>query len=124
MSSSVPTGFTPVEYLALERASDRKHELVDGAIVARAGARPPHNMLAANVTVALGLLSRERGCAVLTSDQRVHVPATGLYAYPDVTVACGERRYDDGEPPSLLARASYSGVPVLRSRIRSATSRS
>jgi Uma2 family endonuclease len=38
----------------------------------------------------------------MTSDQRVHVPSTGLYAYPDVSVACGERRYDDNDPPSLL----------------------
>jgi len=38
----------------------------------------------------------------LSSDQRVHVPATQLYTYPDVTVACGERRYDQAAPPSLL----------------------
>lgn len=38
----------------------------------------------------------------MTSDQRVHVPTTGLYTYPDVTVACGDRLYDGGEPPSLL----------------------
>jgi Uma2 family endonuclease len=102
MSSVAPTRFSAREYLALERASDRKHELVDGAIVAMAGARPAHNMLAANVTAALVVLTRGRGCATMTSDQRVHVPATGLYAYPDVTLACGERRYDDADPPSLL----------------------
>ena len=102
MSSLAPTRFTEREYLALERASDRKHEFVDGAIVAMAGARPPHNILAANVTAALVVLSRGRSCVTMTSDQRVHVPLTGLYAYPDVIVACGERRYDDGEPPSLL----------------------
>jgi Uma2 family endonuclease len=38
----------------------------------------------------------------MTSDQRVHVPATRLYAYPDASVTCGERRYDDKDPPSLL----------------------
>jgi Uma2 family endonuclease len=32
----------------------------------------------------------------------VHVPATGLYAYPDVSVACGERSYKYDKPPSLL----------------------
>ena len=30
------------------------------------------------------------------------MPATGLYTYPDATVACGERRYKDDTPPSLL----------------------
>jgi Uma2 family endonuclease len=102
MSTPVATRFTEAEYLALERASDRKHEFVDGAIVAMAGARPEHNMLAANVTAALVVLGRPRGCATMTSDQRVHVPSTGLYTYPDVTVVCGERRFDRGEPPSLL----------------------
>lgn len=102
MSSVAPTRFTASEYLALERASDRKHEFVDGAIVAMAGARPPHNILAANVTAALVALTRGQPCVTMTSDQRVHVPTTGLYAHPDVTVACGDRRYDDGDPPSLL----------------------
>jgi Uma2 family endonuclease len=102
MSSTAPAGFTEAEYLALERASDRKHEYLNGAIVAMAGARPPHNIIAANVTSALVHLCESNGCVTMTSDQRVHVPSTKLYAYPDVTVACGERRYDDGDPPSLL----------------------
>ena len=104
MSSVAPkrTYVTAAEYLALEQASDRKHELVDGELLAMAGARPPHNMLAANVTAALVQLTRGGECVTMTSDQRVHIPPTGLYTYPDVTVACGERRYDSGDPPSLL----------------------
>ena len=102
MSSVVQRGFTKTEYLALERASDRRHELVDGAIGAMAGARPPHNIIAANVTIAVGPIARQRGYVTMTSDQRVHVPATGLFAHPDVTVACGERRYLEDDPPSLL----------------------
>ncbi|HKQ67939.1 MAG TPA: Uma2 family endonuclease [Polyangiaceae bacterium] len=102
MSSPVRTPFTEAEYIALERASDRKHEFIDGAIVAMAGARPPHNVISANVTAALVALTRGRGCATMTSDQRVHVPATKLYAYPDVSVTCGERRYGHEDPPSLL----------------------
>jgi Uma2 family endonuclease len=35
----------------------------------------------------------------------VHVPATRLFAYPDASVACGQRRYDAGDPPSLLNSA-------------------
>jgi Uma2 family endonuclease len=102
MTSRAATLFTAVEYLALEKASDRKHEFVDGAIVAMAGGRPAHNMLAVNMTVGLSTISRRRGCATMNSDQRVHVPATGLYTYPDVIVACGPRRYADDDPPSLL----------------------
>jgi Uma2 family endonuclease len=102
MVTHAARSFTEVEYLALERASETKHEFVAGMIVAMAGARPPHNVIAANTTIALGGLVGSLDCVVMTSDQRVHVPTTRLYAYPDVTVACGERRYDDGDPPSLL----------------------
>lgn len=102
VSSLAPTKFTEAEYLALERGSDRKHEFVDGSIVGMAGARPPHNVIAANLTAALVPLARSRDCVAMTSDQRVHVPSTRLYAYPDLTIACGERRYHDDQPPSLL----------------------
>ena len=50
MSSAAPTRFTEAEYLALERASEHKHEFIDGAILAMAGARPAHTILAANIT--------------------------------------------------------------------------
>jgi Uma2 family endonuclease len=79
MTSAVPTRFTEAEYLAVEQASDRKHEFVDGVIVAMAGTRPPHNAITANISAALVMLTRGRGCLVLSSDQRVHVPATKLY---------------------------------------------
>ena len=102
MTVAARTSFTETEYLALEKASDRKHELIDGAIVAMAGARPPHNALASNMSAALVILTRGRDCLTLNRDQRVHVPTTKLYTYPDVTLACGERRYDDADPPSLL----------------------
>jgi Uma2 family endonuclease len=102
MSSDVIQTFTEAEYLALEKASDRKHEYVDGVIIAMAGARPPHNLLVSNLMALLHRAARDRGCVVMGSDQRVHVPATGLYTYPDVLVACGERRYHRDDPPSLL----------------------
>jgi len=102
MTSPASTVFTEAEYLALERSSETKHEFVRGAIVAMAGAWPPHNILAARLTIALGGVLSGKPCEVMTSDQRIHVPAKRLYAYPDVTVACGKRAYDDEEPPSLL----------------------
>ncbi|HEV8244153.1 MAG TPA: Uma2 family endonuclease [Polyangiaceae bacterium] len=102
MTAASSKGFTEAEYLALESAGVAKHEFVDGAILVMAGATPPHNALAVNVTVALAGLARAKKCLVLNSDQRVHVPATGIYVYPDVTVAWGERRYKNDNPPSLL----------------------
>ena len=78
------------EYLALERASETKHELVNGHVVAMAGATPRHNAMVANVLASLVPQLRGKGCRPLASDQRVHVPATGLYSYPDITIVCGD----------------------------------
>ncbi len=88
--------------MALEALGETKHELANGTIISMAGARPAHNKLAANLTAAVVALTRGSSCAALTSDQRVHVPATGMYAYPDLTVACGDEKYENDNPPSLL----------------------
>jgi Uma2 family endonuclease len=102
MTAALPLGFTEAEYLALEAVGDNKHEFADGVVTAMAGAMPVHNALCVRLSAALLTLCGGRGCVVLSSDQRLHVPTTGLYAYPDVSVACGERRYEGGKPPSLL----------------------
>ena len=90
------------EFLALERRSETKHELVNGQIVAMAGATFEHNVLAANVLAALGVLLRGKGCKAVGSDQRVHVPATGLFTYPDVTVVCGTPAFHPKDPVTLI----------------------
>ncbi len=90
------------EYLAFERGADRKHELVNGQILAMAGGSPRHNAICANLIRALGNVLRGGPCRPLTSDQRVHVPATGLFTYPDVTVVCGEARYHAKDRHTLL----------------------
>ncbi len=84
------TRVTEDEYLARERSAETKHELINGQMVAMAGARPRHNAIVANLVVALGARLRGSGCRPLGSDQRIYVPATGLYTYPDVSIVCGE----------------------------------
>lgn len=94
------------EYLALERASDEKHEFVNGELIAMAGASARHNLIAGNVIRALGNRLAGR-CLVFPSDQRVHTRTTSLYAYPDVTVVCGRPEFHPKDGlvvvnPSLL----------------------
>ncbi len=96
-----PSRVSEQEYLALERAAEIKHELVNGLVVAMAGATPRHNAIVANVLAALVAQLRGKGCRPLASDQRVHVPTTGLYAYPDVSVACGELALHADDPMSI-----------------------
>ena len=82
------------DYLALEEASNTKHEFLNGEIYAMAGGTPEYSALAAAVTISLGGQLRGRPCRVYSSDLRVRVSATGLATYPDVTVACGSLERD------------------------------
>jgi Uma2 family endonuclease len=79
------------------------------------GASAEHNFIAANVLRALGGLLDARPCVALGSDQRIHVEATGLYTYPDVTVVCDPPRFHAADPLSLTN-------PVLLVEVLSSTS--
>ena len=101
--SAVPhTSIPPQEYLARERKAETKHEYFGGEVFAMGGASPRHNQIVLNTGGELRQLLRIRNCVVYSSDQRVKVAAAGLYAYPDVTVLCGEPDFDDEQLDTLL----------------------
>jgi len=85
----IPT-FTVAEYLALERASDTKHEYLDGYIYAMAGGTPVHSQIGTNATTALNIALRQSPCIVYNSDVRVRLDET-RFVYPDAAVSCDER---------------------------------
>lgn len=89
MSTGERVRHTEAEYLHLERASPLRHELVNGELSAVAGGSPAHARVIGSVYAALHNQLRGTGCLPTTSDQRLCVVATGLYAYPDVSVYCG-----------------------------------
>jgi Uma2 family endonuclease len=132
--SSVATKVTPEEYLERERAAEYKSEYRDGEIVAMSGARYRHALVVSNLSVALALRVRSKGCSVLTTDLRLAIRAANLITYPDVLVICGKpefaydrddvvvnpvilievlskstRKYDRGEK-----FAAYRTIPSLR----------
>ena len=90
------------EYLALERESVVKSEYFRGEIVAMAGASMRHNLIVGNLVGALRELLKSEPCVVLPSDQRVHVPSTELYTYPDVTILCDAPRSHPKDEATLL----------------------
>src|SRR6187401_1273750 len=96
------TEFTVEQYLALESVSTEKHEFVNGVILAMAGGSRRHSYCAQSVGNALGNRLAGGPCGVGQSDSRVHVVATGLFTYPDVTVTCGEPVETPGRWRSLL----------------------
>jgi len=82
------------EYLALEEHANVRHEFFDGEIYAMAGGTPEHAAICVNVSTALTVQLRGRGCRVHSSDLRIRVLETGLATYPDVTVVCARAELD------------------------------
>jgi Uma2 family endonuclease len=101
MSSQPKTFLTPEQYLEIERSAEYKSEYYQGEMFAMAGALEAHSFIAANIVAEFREQLRKRPCGIYPSDIRVHT-ATGLYTYPDVVVVCGERKYIDRHPDTLL----------------------
>jgi len=87
--------YTIEEYLAFERASQTKHELYKGEIFDMAGASLNHNKLQMNFTTAVGGFLKGTSSNVFGSDLRIHVPANGLFTYPDAIIICGDPQLMD-----------------------------
>lgn len=101
--STLPSYYlSPEEYLAIERKAEFKSEYVDGVMYAMAGGSERHNLIAANLIIAIGVQLRDRPCRVYPSDLKVRVPNSKRFFYPDVSVVCDERRFADDERDVIL----------------------
>jgi len=97
MSDLLKKKYTVDEYLQMELTSPYKNEYFNGEIFpmgeiegntpeAMAGALPAHNAIATNIIFNLAGKLRNQSCDVFGSDQRIFIPETGLYTYPDISV--------------------------------------
>lgn len=102
MSAVPKRRLTPEEYLVQERRAPFKSEYYRGETFAMAGATREHNLVCSNVARETGNQLKERPCEVYQSDMRVKVSRTGQYAYPDVTIVCGQPLFDDEVRDTLL----------------------
>ncbi len=84
----LPRAATYAEYLAVERSSARRHELLDGVIVAMAGGSDEHNALAGRMAMVIGLRLPE-SCRYYSPDQRFWIAARVRSRYADGSVICG-----------------------------------
>lgn len=98
------------EYLALEVATNVKHEYVLGQVYALAGASEDHNRIALNIAAALLPAARAVGCRVVGSDQKLQA-GNDLYYYPDVQVLC-----DPSDADPLIKRRPCVVVEVSSER--------
>lgn len=93
--------YSPEQYLELERSAEFKSEYMNGQILAMSGASREHNLISLNTGAALQVQLRGRRCEAYVADMRVKIEETGMYAYPDVVVVCGPRRFEDSQVDTL-----------------------
>jgi Uma2 family endonuclease len=93
MSPPAPE-LTPEQYLAIEREADYKSEYFNGEMYAMAGGSRAHSKLCMRLAQILMSHLDGTGCEVYGSDMKVRTDRNGLYAYPDLTVTCGEPSSD------------------------------
>lgn len=101
---------TVEEYLALERASEERHEYLDGQIYAMAGESPNHGDICINLIAELRTQLRGKPCRVWTKDTKVRsgpLPLRpharkGLFSYPDLVIVCGEPQFLDPQQDVLI----------------------
>lgn len=92
---------TDTDYLRIERQAFEKSEFIGGRIVAMAGASENHNIISSNLFLEIGIQTKKNACRAFSSDMRVKAKK-GNYYYPDIVVACGERKFEDNKKDVLL----------------------
>jgi len=80
-------------YFEFEFQSERKHEFVDGKIVAMAYTSEEHGKIVSNLTRLLGNCLLDKNCDVYASDRMLFVPACNQVFYPDLLVVCGQHEF-------------------------------
>jgi len=106
----IPERYTVEEYLKMERASEVRHEYLDGAIFEMAGESLAHRDICTNLIVELGTKLRGSRCRVLSKDTKVRNGALssprrvmrGLFSYPDLVIVCGTPQFHDEYSDILL----------------------
>ena len=94
--------FAPEEYLKFERKADERHEFIDGKIIKMAGESLSHSRLCINLVVEFGSQLRGKNCEGLSPNMKVRTTTKSLFAYPDLTVVCGEPKFHDVKKDVLI----------------------
>lgn len=85
------------EFLAFERASEQKHELIFGELYPMSGASFNHNRIAKNLLVLLENIFQNTNFEAFGSDLRVANLLDNSFCYPDIVVIANEPQFLDKE---------------------------
>ncbi|MCS7029948.1 MAG: Uma2 family endonuclease [Gloeomargarita sp. SKYG116] len=78
--------YTPDEYFAWESQAQIRHEYRRGDMIPMPGGTPTHNEIMRMLVFLLTASLRQKPYCIFVSDQRLWIPATDQYTYPDVMV--------------------------------------
>jgi len=99
-------------FLALEAASEQRHEYIEGAVFVTERDTLAHNLTKSNLIAALRPVVRQRDGQVFSASVQVEAQAGSCYLYPDVVVSCDPA---DRRDPYVVR------LPVLIAEIQSLT---
>ena len=101
MSTLSKPFLSPEEYLAIERKAEDKSEYYHGEMFAMSGVSRTHDRINVQLTFLIGQHLRGKQCEAFTANMRVLATASGLYTYPDLSVACEEPQFADAQVDTL-----------------------
>lgn len=94
--------YSPEEYLELERAAVVRHEYVDGEIYEMAGESLAHSRICVNISREISLRLKGTRCEALSPNMKVRAETKGMFAYPDLSIVCGDPVFHDLQKDVLL----------------------
>ncbi len=68
---------------------------VDGIIYAMAGESLSHSQICINLAREVSLKLKGKPCQALSPNMKVRAEGKGMFAYPDLTIVCGELIFHD-----------------------------
>src|SRR5271165_3030131 len=93
---------SPAEYLAYDRASEKKQEYYDGQIWAIDGADFDHALITCNAAFHLEPALENRAKVFVGNKVRVQLSAGGPFTYPDIAIVQGDPQFLDDKRDTLL----------------------
>jgi Uma2 family endonuclease len=96
------TLYTPEDYLAFEREARTRHEFFDGEIYAMAGESLSHSRVCVNLSGEVRNKLKGKPCEALSPNMKVRTSSASLFAYPDLTIVCGEPQFHDTKKDVLI----------------------
>ena len=94
--------FSPEEYLEFEREATERHEFIAGRVIKMAGESLSHSRICVNLISEFASQLRRKQCEALSPNMKVRTSTKSLFAYPDLTIVCGEPKFHDVKKDVLI----------------------